>query len=269
MTLIFLIGALNFANGRVGGLIAPGRRPGHRRQRQQHAALRRRRRDARTTSRASSTRSSAASASCSSPTASGRGSSSSSASPCARGSRRSSPSWARRSACSPGSRSAPTASRSTTACGASTPSTPRWRSAACSSSSRGGRASSRSPARCSRRCCSARSRSLFIPWGLPALTLPFCFATLAFVLLKGASTELEPVEVADITTPEEHLARSRAERSSAGCRALRRSGLDWSIDRSGGVAHAEESVPAGQHQEVHRPEARRAQPLAPGHPART
>ena len=46
---------------------------------------------------------------------------------------------------------------------------------------------------------------------LPALTLPFCFATLAFVLLKGSSTKLEAVEVADITTPEEHLARSRAQ----------------------------------------------------------
>ena len=53
--------------------------------------------------------------------------------------------------------------------------------------------------------------TLFVPWGLPALTLPFCFATLAFVLLKGSSTKLEAVEVADITTPEEHLARSRAQ----------------------------------------------------------
>jgi urea transporter len=52
--------------------------------------------------------------------------------------------------------------------------------------------------------------SLFTPWGLPALTLPFVFATLTFVLLKGASTKLEPVEVADITTPEEHLTRSRS-----------------------------------------------------------
>jgi urea transporter len=52
--------------------------------------------------------------------------------------------------------------------------------------------------------------SLFTPWGLPALTLPFVFATLAFVLLKDASTELEPVAVEDITTPEEHLARKRA-----------------------------------------------------------
>jgi urea transporter len=51
--------------------------------------------------------------------------------------------------------------------------------------------------------------SLFIPWGLPALTLPFCFATLAFALLKGASTKLEPVAVEDITTPEEHLRRMR------------------------------------------------------------
>ncbi|HET8950637.1 MAG TPA: urea transporter [Solirubrobacteraceae bacterium] len=53
--------------------------------------------------------------------------------------------------------------------------------------------------------------SLFIPYGLPALTLPFCFATLAFVLLKGASTKLEPVAVEDITTPEEHLRHVRAE----------------------------------------------------------
>ena len=49
--------------------------------------------------------------------------------------------------------------------------------------------------------------SLFTPWGLPARTLPFVFATLAFVLLKGASRRLTPVEVADITTPEDHLRR--------------------------------------------------------------
>lgn len=52
--------------------------------------------------------------------------------------------------------------------------------------------------------------SLFVPWGLPALTLPFCFATLAFVLLKGATDKLEPVAVEDITTPEEHLSGRRA-----------------------------------------------------------
>jgi urea transporter len=55
--------------------------------------------------------------------------------------------------------------------------------------------------------------SLFIPWGRPALTLPFCFGTLAFVLLKGASSALEPVAIEDITTPEEHLDRSRAARA--------------------------------------------------------
>lgn len=55
--------------------------------------------------------------------------------------------------------------------------------------------------------------TLFIPWGLPALTLPFVFATLAFVLLKDASTELEPVAVEDITTPEEHLTRTRGDHS--------------------------------------------------------
>jgi urea transporter len=53
--------------------------------------------------------------------------------------------------------------------------------------------------------------SIFIPWGLPALTLPFVFATLAFVLLKGASDALEPVAVEDITTPEEHLRRGRGD----------------------------------------------------------
>jgi urea transporter len=58
--------------------------------------------------------------------------------------------------------------------------------------------------------------SLFTPWGLPALTLPFVFATLTFVLLKGASNQLEAVEVADITTPEEHIARSRADRAAQG-----------------------------------------------------
>jgi urea transporter len=52
--------------------------------------------------------------------------------------------------------------------------------------------------------------ALFVPWGLPALTLPFCFGTLAFVLLRGMSDKLETIEAADITTPEEHLARSRA-----------------------------------------------------------
>ena len=61
--------------------------------------------------------------------------------------------------------------------------------------------------------------ALFTPWGLPALTLPFCFATLAFVLLKDASTELEPVAIEDITTPEEHLKRRPAATSEGVGRA--------------------------------------------------
>lgn len=55
--------------------------------------------------------------------------------------------------------------------------------------------------------------ALFTPWGLPALTLPFCFGTLAFVLLKDAGTKLEPVAIEDITTPEEHLKGMRARRA--------------------------------------------------------
>jgi urea transporter len=62
--------------------------------------------------------------------------------------------------------------------------------------------------------------SLFTPWGLPALTLPFVFATLAFVLLKGASKDLEPIEVEDITTPEEHLVRGRAPSEGVGRAAV-------------------------------------------------
>ena len=46
------------------------------------------------------------------------------------------------------------------------------------------------------------------------------FATLAFVLLKGASEELEPVAVEDITTPEEHLSRTRAASAEVGRAAV-------------------------------------------------
>jgi urea transporter len=56
--------------------------------------------------------------------------------------------------------------------------------------------------------------SLFVPWGLPALTLPFVFATLVFVLLKDTAVALEPIAPADITTPEEHLAGVRASRDA-------------------------------------------------------
>lgn len=56
--------------------------------------------------------------------------------------------------------------------------------------------------------------ALFEPWGLPALTLPFCFATIIFALLKYATTSVDAVEAEDITTPEEHLIRMKEERSA-------------------------------------------------------
>ena len=55
--------------------------------------------------------------------------------------------------------------------------------------------------------------TLFVPWGLPALTLPFVFATLTFVLLKETTPKLVAIAVEDITTPEEHLTRGRGEHS--------------------------------------------------------
>ena len=157
ITLIFLIGALNFANGRVGGLVAPA--------------------DAQVTGGEVGTTLRSAADAASANNIEGvlnailRGISQLFFANSIvagiiiivghrrvladRGDLRASS--ARRWACSPGWRSARTASRSTTACGGSTPSTPRWPSAACSSCSRGGRACSRSPAPCSRRCCSGRS----------------------------------------------------------------------------------------------------------------
>lgn len=51
--------------------------------------------------------------------------------------------------------------------------------------------------------------ALLTPWGLPALTLPFCAGTLAFVLIKGTTPRFISVPLAEITTPEEHLERRR------------------------------------------------------------
>jgi urea transporter len=56
--------------------------------------------------------------------------------------------------------------------------------------------------------------SFFVPWGLPALTLPFCFGTLAFVLLKDASRYFTWVPPSDVVTPEEHLHRAHTLRES-------------------------------------------------------
>src|SRR6478609_1162658 len=57
--------------------------------------------------------------------------------------------------------------------------------------------------------------SIFVPWGLPALTLPFCFGTLAFVLLKDASKHFTWVPPAEVVTPEEHLRRARTRQESS------------------------------------------------------
>jgi urea transporter len=57
--------------------------------------------------------------------------------------------------------------------------------------------------------------SIFVPWGLPALTLPFCFGTLTFVLLKNTSKYFEWVPPAEVVTPEEHLRRSHREHAMA------------------------------------------------------
>jgi urea transporter len=51
--------------------------------------------------------------------------------------------------------------------------------------------------------------AVFMPWGLPALTLPFCFGTLTFVLLKDVSKVGQWVPPAEVVTPEEHLRRVR------------------------------------------------------------
>ncbi|MEW2501661.1 MULTISPECIES: urea transporter [unclassified Amycolatopsis] len=57
--------------------------------------------------------------------------------------------------------------------------------------------------------------SIFVPWGLPALTLPFCFGTLTFVLLKDTSKFFEWVPPAEVVTPEEHVRRSHREHAMA------------------------------------------------------
>jgi urea transporter len=46
------------------------------------------------------------------------------------------------------------------------------------------------------------------PWGLPAMTLPFCFGVLTFVLLKRTAPHFAEITPADIETPEAHLRRA-------------------------------------------------------------
>lgn len=50
------------------------------------------------------------------------------------------------------------------------------------------------------------------PWGLPAMTLPFCFGVLTFVMLRDAAPQrFTWVPPGEITTPEEHRRRARQE----------------------------------------------------------
>jgi urea transporter len=42
-------------------------------------------------------------------------------------------------------------------------------------------------------------------WGAPSLTLSFCITTIAFLLIKDASTLLQAVPLSGTTTPEQHL----------------------------------------------------------------
>lgn len=51
--------------------------------------------------------------------------------------------------------------------------------------------------------------TLLAPLGLPALTLPFCLATLAFLILKDEASGLNAVKLEEVTTPEAHRRLAR------------------------------------------------------------
>eukprot|EP00979_Chaetoceros_neogracilis_P010891 scaffold2612_cov267-Chaetoceros_neogracile.AAC.84 len=48
---------------------------------------------------------------------------------------------------------------------------------------------------------------LFMPYGLPVMTVPFCIITLAMILVQGTTDIIISVPLASITIPEEHLRR--------------------------------------------------------------
>jgi hypothetical protein len=51
--------------------------------------------------------------------------------------------------------------------------------------------------------------AVFKPVGLPTCTLPFCLATLAFMLLQDSLPALRSIPLSAITTPEAHLRAQR------------------------------------------------------------
>ena len=48
---------------------------------------------------------------------------------------------------------------------------------------------------------------VFMPYGLPVMTIPFCIVTLAIILLQGTTDIIVSVPLASITIPEHHLRR--------------------------------------------------------------
>ena len=46
-------------------------------------------------------------------------------------------------------------------------------------------------------------------WGLPFMTLPFCLAALAFIVIQGTTSNVISVPLSSMTTPEDHLSRVR------------------------------------------------------------
>ena len=51
--------------------------------------------------------------------------------------------------------------------------------------------------------------SLMAPTGLPFMTLPFCLAALAFIVIQGTTQTVISVPLSSMTTPEDHLKRVR------------------------------------------------------------
>jgi len=52
----------------------------------------------------------------------------------------------------------------------------------------------------------AANVQMFTPWGLPVCTIPFCLATLTlFAIRKDVSNRVSWIQLAHVTTPEEHL----------------------------------------------------------------
>jgi hypothetical protein len=45
------------------------------------------------------------------------------------------------------------------------------------------------------------------PLGLPYMTLPFCIAALAFIIIQGTTSNVISVPLSSMTTPEDHLKR--------------------------------------------------------------